>query len=74
MSSYRTEIVVPPDRYVYLQLPPDFPLGNAEVVVRHGVSSELAVSTEGDSSTSPAAGEAEGDDIEWWEEFDGDLA
>jgi hypothetical protein len=63
---YRTEIVVPPDRYVCLQLPADFPDGHATIsVVFHPAA---AVGPAGGDEGS----EVEDDDIEWWEEFDDD--
>ncbi len=36
MPRYQTEIVVPPDRYVCLQMPADFPEGAATVLVLVG--------------------------------------
>ena len=61
---YRTEVDVPPDRYVFLQLPDDFPTGRATVT--------LSVS----ASTDPQPSEPDQDrdeDVEWWEEFDDDA-
>lgn len=63
MRRYRTEIVIPPDRYVGLQLPADLPHGRAFVTIQV----EDADPYEG----ADAAFEA-GDDIEWWEEFSND--
>ena len=68
MLRYRTEIVVPTDRYVCLQLPGHFPEGPARVVVIYP-GPEPAGS---DAPREDADAEAE-DDIEWWEEFDGDA-
>lgn len=69
MSEYRTEIIVPPDRYVCLQLPPNLPPGRALVTVlvldAHPSDAEPG---------SPAGSDLELDrqDIEWWDEFEED--
>jgi hypothetical protein len=63
---YRTEIVVAADRYVALQLPGSFPEGRAIVTVhiREGAESE---------SIDPNDREdADHEDMEWWEEFEGE--
>jgi hypothetical protein len=61
--SYRTEIEVPADRYVCLQLPLNLPEGRATVIVYfHG--------TIPGESLNPDLIDSDHDDIEWWEEFD----
>lgn len=65
MIRYQTEIVVPPDRYVALQLPPDLPEGRAVVTV--------VVQTALESESAAAEEDAESQDIEWWEEFEDDY-
>lgn len=61
---YRTEIVVSRDRYVCLQLPGHFPEGLARVTVSYLDPSR---------TVTPDDPEPDGDDIEWWEEFDGET-
>ncbi len=60
MRRYRTEILIPPDRTVVLQLPVNVPQGWATVTV------EFHESPQDEHS------EADPDrqDIEWWDEFD----
>jgi hypothetical protein len=62
---YRTEILIPPDRFIGLQLPPDLPEGRAIVTV---------VVHEPDPGD-VAAYDADPDrqDIEWWDEFDEEV-
>ncbi len=61
MIRYRTEVIVPDDRYIHLKLPADAPLGRAYVVV------------EFDSPTKPGDHHERLDrDFEWWDEFDSD--
>jgi hypothetical protein len=62
---YRTEIVVPSDRYVCLQLPNHLPQGRAVVTV-HFLEPGPAPAT----SEEPFEDLADRLDIEWWEEFD----
>lgn len=64
MIRYQTEIVVPPDRYVALQLPPDLPEGRAvvTVVVQTVLEPECAIEED-----------VESEDMEWWEEFEDDY-
>ncbi len=60
---YRTEILIPPDRYVCVQLPSYLPEGRAVVIVTvHEPETE---------DTGPTS-ESDPDrhDIEWWDEFD----
>lgn len=66
MRRYQTEVLIPPDRFIGLQLPPHLPEGRATVtvVVREAEPSEFhAIEAETDRQ-----------DIEWWEEFDADSA
>ena len=64
MTRYRTEVDVPPDRYVCLQLPHHMPTGRATVTVYvHGDHDD-------DDGPGPEPGEPAADDVEWWEEFD----
>jgi hypothetical protein len=61
---YRTEVVVPADRYVCLQLPPHFPEGVATVTVHvHGPP-------ESDRPGPAEEPDPDREDIEWWEEFE----
>lgn len=64
MRRYRTEIVIPPDRYVGVQLPTHLPEGRAVITIEV---------QEADTAVSTAWTESDPDhqDIEWWEEFDG---
>lgn len=61
MPSYRTEIDVPADRYVFLQLPDRVPEGRATVIVSYPASP-------GDAPEDP---DPDREDIEWWDEFEG---
>jgi hypothetical protein len=63
LHSYRTEILIPPDRCVCLYLPERLPEGRATVTV-------LVHEPDAD----PAASEVDPDrqDIEWWDEFEDD--
>lgn len=67
MPHYRTEVEVPADRYVCLQLPDRLPPGRAVVTV---------VLLEGGPDSSAdldhTGHEFDRDDIEWWEEFEDD--
>src|SRR6185312_9731106 len=60
---YRTDIVIPPDRYLGLQLPPNLPAGRAIVTI---------TVEEPDPTELPPWPESDPDqqDIEWWDEFD----
>ena len=76
MRPYRTEVVVPPDRYVFIQLPDDWPAGRAFVTVTFGTEDEPPGTT---PAAEPPAGvgplEDDNDDrqdVEWWEEFGDD--
>ncbi len=65
--SYRTEIVIPADRYVCIQLPSYVPEGRAVVVVHVRPSSESDAASAGDA-------ELDRQDIEWWDEFESETA
>ena len=68
MPRYRTEIVIPPDRAVTLQLPGSLPAGPAVVwVVVDGPSPDL-----GDDDLVDEAGDLDARDIEWWDDLDDD--
>jgi hypothetical protein len=64
---YQTEIDVPPDRYVCLQLPADFPEGRATVTVAFHEPSQA------EPPGSRSDPDPDREDIEWWEEFDEDA-
>jgi hypothetical protein len=68
MRRYRTEIHIPADHAILLHLPAHLPEGRATVTV-----------VVADAEEDPAGSEAfaaevdlEGQDIEWWEEFEGE--
>jgi hypothetical protein len=65
VSQYRTEIVIPPDRYVCLQLPPDLPEGRAIVTVLFSTPQSAAPGE-------PPESDLDRQDIEWWDEFEDD--
>jgi hypothetical protein len=67
MRRYRTEIRIPADRAVLLHLPPDLPEGRAIVTVVVADEEEP-----GAEVAAPPEADLEGQDIEWWEEFDGE--
>ncbi len=60
---YRTEIVVPEDRYVCVLLPEYLPPGRAILTV-------TLTPADGDPDAPPAHEPDDRDDIEWWEEFE----
>lgn len=65
MDRYQTEIVVPADRLIALQLPADLPEGRATVTVTvHPIDDPEGPVPEAD---------VESEDIEWWEEFEDDC-
>ena len=66
MLRYRTEIVIPADRYVCLQLPPDLPEGRAVVTVHFVADAPEPTTLPGDDPEI----DPDREDIEWWEEFD----
>jgi hypothetical protein len=65
VPQYRTEVEIPPDRYVCLQLPSHFPSGRATVTV-------LLHAPEATDETPPAETDPDHQDIEWWDEFEED--
>jgi hypothetical protein len=63
LMRYQTEIFVPADRYVCLQLPEYLPEGKAVVTI--------LVEGPNEPDSDPGTGEdSDHHDIEWWEEFD----
>lgn len=62
MRRYRTQILIPPDRTVVLQLPPGLPEGWAIVTV--------TVQDSASASADPHEPDHDRHDIEWWDEFD----
>lgn len=75
MTRYQTEIIVAGDRYVWLKLPDEAPLGRASVsIFFQGAPEDQAPSISGARPEGipelrvPA--EPDRDDIEWWEEFE----
>jgi hypothetical protein len=70
LHRYRTEIVVPADRYVCLQLPEGLPDGPATVTVDfHGHDPAAPGDPMRDDVDDP-----DREDIEWWEEFEDEAA
>lgn len=71
MSQYRTEFIVPPDRYLCLQLPSHLPEGKVSVTV-----TVLEPAARDPHPSMRPKSEPEDDldrqDIEWWEEFEED--
>jgi hypothetical protein len=61
---YRTEVFIPPDRLIGLQLPDHFPEGRAVVTVHYLDVNETI------DDKSARDEELEGPDMEWWEEFE----
>jgi hypothetical protein len=62
---YRTEIVIPADRYIGLHLPPDMLEGRAIVTISIVESDVVEAVPEEDFVRH---------DIEWWDEFEGEEA
>ena len=60
MRRYRTQILIPPDRTVVMQLPAHIPEGWAIVTIQ---LPEAEASDHADS-------DPDRQDIEWWDEFD----
>ena len=60
LRRYRTEILIPPDRTVVLQLPASLPEGWATVTIH---------ASEPDKADHPES-DPDHQDIEWWDEFD----
>ena len=69
MSHYRTEFVIPPDRYICLQLPPHLPEGKATISVTLHEPARDDPGPTSDSDFEPE-GDIDHQDIEWWEEFE----
>lgn len=59
---YRTEILIPPDRYVCVQLPSYLPEGRAVVTI-------VVHEPEPEPQGPPREADPDRQDIEWWEEF-----
>ncbi len=64
MRRYRTQILIPTDRTVVMQLPMNLPEGWATVTVLVHEAEEA----------DHLEAEADRQDIEWWDEFDEDAA
>lgn len=64
MPQYRTEVLIPSDRYLCLQLPAHLPTGLATVTVRFESRALDAEPAEGVVELDP-----DRQDIEWWDEF-----
>ena len=65
MRRYRTEVQVPADGTLWLQLPAYLPPGRAIVTVEV---------LETDHDDAPGDADPDRQDIEWWEEFDDEEA
>ena len=66
MAHYRTEVLIAADRYVCLQLPAHLPLGRATVTV-------MVHRPDGPDDDAVPDADPDHQDIEWWEEFEGDC-
>jgi hypothetical protein len=64
---YRTEISIPADRYVCVQLPSYLPEGLAVLTVT--IQAPIPIESSESGETDP-----DRMDIEWWDEFEGDPA
>jgi hypothetical protein len=62
---YRTEVFIPPDRYVCLQLPEYLPQGRATITIQ--VHEQEPVPSVAGPET-----DLDRQDIEWWDEFEED--
>ena len=70
MRRYRTEVVIPADREIVLQLPQDLPEGRAILVIQvEEAPSSLDPSVQGDDELGELLSR-DRHDIEWWDEFD----
>ena len=67
MLRYRTEVLVPADRYVFLQLPEGFPEGRA-LVTLYLLGGDGQIPSRDDPSRDDP--DRDIDDVEWWEEFE----
>ena len=63
---YRTEISIPPDRYVCVQLPAYLPEGRAQITITFH-------ETEGSENHYTGESDVDRQDIEWWDEFDENI-
>jgi hypothetical protein len=73
VSDYRTEFIVPPDRYLCLQLPPHLPEGKVTVTVTvNGPDLVDPVPSRAGPDSAPDD-DLDHQDIEWWEEFEGET-
>lgn len=70
MRRYRTEIVIPADRTIVLQLPDDLPEGAATLVVQMNDEYATYTATEHDDDDLCDLLDVDDQDIEWWEEFE----
>ena len=66
MPEYRTEFIIPPDRYLCLQLPPHLPSGRATITV---TTHENEDETEPEGLPTATEPDLDREDIEWWDEF-----
>lgn len=66
MRRYRTEILIPADRHIHIQLPDQWPEGLARLIIEV-VDPEPAQSTQ---SADREFNSLDSHDMEWWEEFD----
>ena len=76
MNEYSTRVVVVGDRYVCLQLPADWPEGEASITVRSIVQAQPTGDEAGASGAvshpiGPTVEEAAGesDEMDWWDEL-----
>lgn len=69
MRSYRTEIVVPPDRVLVLHLPEDLPEGRASVIILPLTEPPVHKLVENESEPCDEL-DFKSRDMEWWEEFE----
>lgn len=67
MRRYSTEVFVPADRHVVVQLPDGMPEGRAIIVVQ-------TLEARDDADGPFLDEDDDRDDIEWWDEFDDELA
>jgi len=67
---YTTEVVIPLDREIMLQLPPDMPVGRAVIVVlaEEGADVTPLNGTPEDEFSDLLGGNRQ--DMEWWDEFE----
>lgn len=70
MRRYRTEVVIPADRCLTVQLPDSLPTGRAVLIVQ-AEEFEATLDPDLDEGLDPDLN-PDPDDIEWWEEFEDD--